>query len=62
MRGVNNDVAKRIVDSLESMLSGESSSTAKKGASALWRATGIALMKKSARFFLPGTNRTRNWP
>ncbi len=54
MRGVNNDAAKRIVDSLKSMLSVESSSTAKKGASALWRATGRALVKKSADFFYQG--------
>ena len=55
MRGVNNEAAKRIVESLKSILSTESSSTAKKGASTLWRATGRALVKKSARFFRPGT-------
>ncbi len=42
MRGVDNDAAKIIADRLKSMLmlSSESSSTAKKGASTLWRATG----------------------
>ena len=62
MRGEKNEAAKRIVDSLKSILSSESSSTAKNGARTLWRATGRALVKKSARFFRPGTKRTRNWP
>ena len=62
MRGEKNEAAKRIVDSLKSILSLESSSTAKNGARTLWRATGRALVKKSARFFRPGTKRTRNWP
>ncbi len=56
MRGANNEAAKSIVDSLKSILSDESSSsTAKKGARTLWWATGRALVKKSARFFKPGT-------
>jgi hypothetical protein len=46
VRGAKNRAAKRIIDSLKSILSGESSSTAKKGASTLWRATGRALIKK----------------
>jgi hypothetical protein len=62
VRGVYNDAAKSIADSLKLMLSMLSSSTAKKGPSTLCRATGRALMKKSARFFLPGTKTTRNWP
>ena len=62
VRGVNKEAAKSIVDSRRSMASEESSSTAKKGARTLWRATGRALVKKSARFFRPGTKRTRNWP
>ena len=62
VRGVNNDAAKRIVLRLKSILSVESSSTAKKGARALWRATGRALVKKSARLFLQGEKRTLNWP
>ncbi len=45
MRGKKNEAAKRIVESLKSILSVESSSTAKKGASTLWRATGRALVK-----------------
>ena len=49
MRGEKNEAAKRIVDSLKSILSSESSSTAKNGARTLWRATGRALVKKSAR-------------
>jgi hypothetical protein len=36
------------------MLSVELSSTAKKWAAALWRETGRAFVKKSARFFLAG--------
>ena len=62
MRGEKNEAAKRIVDSLKSILSLELSSTAKNGARTLWRATGRALVKKSARCFRPGTKRTRNWP
>ncbi len=52
MRGAKNEAANRIVDSLKSILSGESSSTAKKGASTLWRATGRALVKKIGKIFL----------
>ena len=62
MRGANKEAAKSIVDRRRSILSDESSSTAKNGARTLWRATGRALVKKSARFFRPGTKRTRNWP
>jgi hypothetical protein len=51
MRGVKNEAAKRIVDSLKSILSDESSSTAKKGASTLWRATGRALVKNISKVF-----------
>ncbi len=51
MRGEKNEAAKRIVDSLESILSGESSSTAKKGASTLRRATGRALVKTNQQDF-----------
>ncbi len=57
VRGEKNEAAKRIVENLKSILSVESSSTAKKGASILWRATGRALVKKSARFFLPGRDK-----
>ena len=63
MRGVDNDAAKIIVDSLKSMLSVERVVVnGKKWASVLWWATVRAFVKKSARFFLPGTKRTRNWP
>ena len=54
MRGANNEAAKRIVESLKSILSTESSSTAKKGASTLWRATGRALVKKISEVFETG--------
>jgi hypothetical protein len=57
VRGVNIDAANKIVDSLKSMLSVESSSTAKKGASALWRATGGGgggLCEEVGKIFLAG--------
>ena len=52
MRGVNKEAAKRIVDSLKSILSGESSSTAKKGGEQFVAGDWEGLGKKICKIFL----------
>jgi hypothetical protein len=52
VRGVNNEAAKRIVDSLKSILSGESSSTAKKGGEHFVADDGEGLGEKICKIFL----------
>ncbi len=54
MRGANNVAAKRIVDSLKSILSVESSSTAKKGGKCFVAGDGKGLSKKVGQIFLAG--------
>ncbi len=54
VRGVYNDAAKNIADSFKLMLSTVSSSTAKKGASTLCRATGRAVVAKKLWIMVGG--------
>ncbi len=64
MRGANNEAAKRIVESLKSILSTESSSTAKKGASILngpdvllkMKTLGYAIIKDYNKLRVEGSN------